>query len=298
MSRWSIVLITAAALLVGAAFGVLSLGTQQPTLASIVYPNPYDSPQQFMEGFYAADHAMEPATGTIRALIVPHHLTATATLASGMKALAGQHFTKILLLSPDHFSRCETTLCTVNATYQTEFGVVHATTATVDGLLDSPIVSSNPGLFQAEHGIYAVLPYIAHDVPGVEVTPLVISQKTTAWKNDRPKILALLQRVIDPDTVLVVSSDFSHYLPLARASQMDEATLKVLLAADLDGLASLKDPDQSDCPGCLWALGALAQERDFYHPTVVLHTNSATILGEPTIPSTTSHFAIIWKQGD
>jgi poly-gamma-glutamate synthesis protein (capsule biosynthesis protein) len=301
-----LILVVAAALVLGATAAAVSeqYVIAEPLVATVsasapgyvVYPNPYDSPQQFMEGIYAADHAPLPAsTSQIRAVIVPHHLTATVTLATGIKMLSGQRFSKILLLSPDHFGHCATELCTVNATYQTQFGPVRATTSTVETLLTSSLVSSNPDLFKTEHGIYAVLPYIAHYFPGVEVTPLALSQRMP-WKQDESTILDLLHRVVDDQTMVIVSSDFSHYLPLEQATRMDGLTQQALLSGDLDAIASLNNPSQSDCPSCLWSLGALAKGRGFYNPQILMHTNSATILHQPGLPSTTSHFAIIWKE--
>lgn len=288
-----------APLLIGGAIFACALWFARPAPPSAVppsvsYPNPYASPQPFMEGIYAADQKIHPpADRSIRALIVPHHLTATETIASGVKMLQQQSFKKILLISPDHFHHCQTLLCTVNGDYATQFGEVKADPTTLKTLLDSPLVTNEPELFKIEHGIYAVLPYIAHYYPGVPVTPLVIATNRP-WKAQQPALLALIEQAADPDTIVIVSSDFSHYLPLTTADEMDAASLNAILGHDLNGIANLNNADQSDCPECLWALAALADARGFYDPEVVLHTNSARILGDLQNPSTTSHFSIVW----
>jgi AmmeMemoRadiSam system protein B len=227
-----------------------------------VYADHDPSPQVFVSGLYkAAQHSFE-AQGRIRAVIVPHHLTATETIASGIEALRGQMFSKVVLLSPDHFYKCPTVLCTVNATYQTPFGAVHATTNTIDVLERSPLVTDDPGLFENEHGIYAVLPYLKSEFPDVEVTPLAMRQ-TPDWESDKSTIADLLASVVDDQTVLIVSSDFSHYLTLAQAESEDARTSSTIMSVDLDGIAALNNADQSDCPGCVWALAALAERRGF-----------------------------------
>lgn len=236
-----------------------------------------------------------PSNVTIKAAIVPHHLTAGETIATGIKALTGQSFKKILLLSPDHFFQCPTIACTTNGAYQTLFGEVDADPATLSTLLASPLVTNQPEMFKNEHGIFAVLPFIAHYFPGVPVTPLALSQ-VHPWKTSEEVWLDLIGKAVDDQTLLVVSSDFSHYLPLTVAEQKDAATQRTLLAGDLDAILSLENPSQSDCPNCLWTLGSLAKARSFYQPKILLHTNSALILNDPTLTSTTSHFAIIWEQ--
>jgi hypothetical protein len=98
--------------------------------------------------------------------------------------------------------------------------------------------------------------------------------------------------------VIVVSSDFSHYLSLKKADEMDEITAEALFAADLEGIAALNNPEQSDCPVCLFAFATIAKNNDFYNPSVLSHTNSARILNEESIPETTSHFAMAWYRND
>lgn len=260
------------------------------------YPTPYDTPQTFMEGIYAADHDVTPpaAAYKIRAVIVPHHLTATKSIAAGMVMLKNQSFKKILLLSPDHFTQCPTVLCTTNSLYQTQFGDVKAVPAVVGTLMHSSLVTVKPGLFTKEHGIYAVVPYIAHYFPGVSVTPVVLSQRP--WKNSSGALLEAIQSALDDDTVLMVSSDFSHYLPLAASNAADEDTAKVLFGKNLEGIASLKNPSNSDCPNCLWTLASIAAKEGFYNPSSVFHTNSAVLLNNKSIQETTSHFSMVWYQ--
>lgn len=267
-----------------------------PSPASATYPNPYLSPQPFMEGIYAAERDVDPpATPRIRAVIVPHHLTATVSIASGIRMLARQNVKHIILLSPDHFHQCPTLACTVDGTFDTFFGTVRASTKTVTALLRSPLFRDDPSLFKTEHGIYAVLPYIAHEKPGVDVTPIALSQRLP-WRDHASELLKTLAAVTDDDTVIVVSSDFSHYLTLPEAGREDEKTAEALFAGDLAGIAQLQNPQQSDCPNCVWLLASLARERGFDNPSTVLHTNSATILHLPSLRETTSHFSMVWYE--
>jgi poly-gamma-glutamate synthesis protein (capsule biosynthesis protein) len=258
------------------------------------YRNTYSSPQQFMEGIYAADHrAADTGTGTIRAVIVPHHLVASEDDAVAIKALAGQTITSIILISPDHYDKCPTALCTTNGDYETFFGHTHASPAIVKDLVASALVTNAPGLFDNEHGIYAVAPFLAHYLPGISVTPLAV--RIDYRRSNKEMMLKLLQAEMKEGTVFIVSSDFSHYLPYDEAEKMDALTKAVLASGDLDGMETLKDPSQSDCPACLWLLGSLAKNNNFYRPDFLMHTNSAALLKDLTVKQTTSHFAIIWR---
>ena len=253
-----------------------------------------DALHTVMEGIYAADRGVTPPTGyAIRGVIVPHHLTASATLASGIRMLSRQDVRGIILLSPDHFDGCPTLLCTGEVRFRTLFGDIEGSPTVRDILTASSLVTDQPELFAGEHGIRAVVPYIAHYLPGVSVTPVVVSQRLP-WSAQKDALRDLLYRATGAGMVLAVSSDFSHYLPLDEADAMDELTAQALFAKDLDGIASLAPPDQTDCPACLWALASVADAGRFYNPSVVAHSNSARIIGETDLPETTSHFAMVW----
>lgn len=294
MRRVFLTLAVAAVLLVGGFALSAYLNAEDAADVPVVIDRTDDPLQPYMEGIYAADRDLDPPRDSrIRAVIVPHHLAASGTIASGLGMLAHQSFSRVILLSPDHFDRCPTLLCMADTDYRTPLGDVRAASGTLDALRGSPYVTEDAALFAEEHGISAVVPFIAHYAPGVRVTPLVLSQRMP-WKGEKEALLAAVGRALDDDTLLVVSSDFSHYLPLAEADEMDERTAEALFAKDIDGIASLETPGQSDCVGCLWLLASLADRGGFYAPSVVAHSNSARIVGDEDIPETTSHFAIVW----
>src|SRR6185436_4802272 len=115
------------------------------------------------------------------------------------------------------------------------------------------------------------------------------------WKTRREELLAVIERAT-ADGVLLISSDFSHYLSLQGADKKDEEAAKAIFAKNLDGIASLNAPSQSDCPACLWIAARFADKRNAYNPSVLLHTNSASLLGNLGASSTTSHFAIAFYE--
>jgi poly-gamma-glutamate synthesis protein (capsule biosynthesis protein) len=228
-------------------------------------------------------------------VIVPHHLTAAVAIAAGIQSLQAEKPSSVLLLSPDHFNACPSALCTGNIRFQSTFGTTEPDASVLTVLRSSPFVSERSAMFQREHGIHAVIPFISHLSSGTQVTPLAIAIRPD-WKAQRKELLELIRRVVDQDVTLVISSDFSHYLPLTEADAADERTAKALFSRDFDGIARLENPAQSDCPPCLWLAAHIAHERNAYNPSVLLHTNSARLLHEETVPSTTSHFAIAFYQ--
>ncbi len=264
------------------------------SIISAVIESPLGTPelQTIFQGLFDASKLVQTgSTPEIPVLIVPHHLTAAVTIAAGVSSLQRQKPTSILLLSPDHFDQCKTFLCASNLRFKTALGETEPDNDILDVLHASPLVSEQKELFQREHGILSVTPFITKLLPGTRVTPLVIRIRPD-WKSHQEELLDVIRRATKHGTVLLVSSDFSHYLPLSEADAADEKTAQVLFSRDFRGIANLENPSQSDCPACLWIAAKIASESSAYNPSVLLHTNSARLLNDENVASTTSHFAI------
>ncbi len=252
--------------------------------------------QTTLQGLYDAPrYSARGRTPHVPVLIVPHHLTAAVTIATGISVLQEQRPSSIVLLSPDHFGACKNFFCTSSMRFKSSFGVSESDLHVLASLQESPLVSKESNLFPREHGITTVFPFITELLPEAKVTPLVIAIRPD-WKAHQEELLGVIRQALDQHAVLVISSDFSHYLNLAEADRADERTAKTLFARDFAGIARLENPAQSDCPACLWIGANVASERDAYNPSVLLRTNSARLLNEEQAPSTTSHFAIAFYE--
>lgn len=265
----------------------------------IRYANTFTSPQDFFSGIFRADRQLPLPTTRLGAVIVPHHLVASESIAGSIKMLTRQKPHRIILLSPDHYHVCRQLACSTSGTFETIFGPVNTSSSGWEELLiGAPDFSDQPDLFIREHGIYTILPFIAYYLPGTQIVPIALATDRVWSAAEQNRITQVIARLINRETVVVISSDFSHYLPLREADQMDEKTIQTLMSKDLVGLAHLNNPSQSDCPPCLTVLARLADQFNFYHPVILSHTNSARLLDDLTVPSTTSHYSIAWSFAD
>ena len=282
-----------ALLLLGAALvAAPSVAPEARPSAPIIPRLPGDALHEVMRGIYAVLEDEQPGYPTFAA-VVPHHLTSTEAIAAGVRMLSGERRGRVVLLSPDHFGECPALLCVARAPFRSLLGDIRTDAAAITALARSPLVTATDAPFEREHGIGAVLPYLAHFLPDTPVVAVVVSQRL-AWRNAAGELADLLGEALGPDGALLVSTDFSHFLPLEEADLKDAATIRALLAYDLPGLARVEAPAQSDCPPCLWLLSELTLRNDAPNPSVLRHTNSAKLLGDPAAAETTSHFAIAY----
>ncbi len=233
---------------------------------------------------------------TIKAVIVPHHLVATEAIAAGIKSLATKKRRIVLVISPDHFGGCPKLICTTNGVYKTFFGDISIDSKIVKQLIGHKNIVDVSNLFINEHGIYSIVPYIKHYLPEATIVPIVISQKGRGTYESRKDMLAMLDTLVTRnDVLLVVSSDFSHYLPIEEADIYDKETQASFCSGNSNEILTLKNPSQSDCPLCLWVLQEEAKKNNFWKPQIIWHSNSANLLHDVSVKETTSHFTFTFN---
>ena len=94
-------------------------------------------------------------------------------------------------------------------------------------------------LFQAvslsdrlEHSVEVVLPYLQYFLIKFELIPIVTGQGQDLDK----RVSAALDPLLDQNTLLVASSDLSHYLPYKDAVVRDRETIEMILNLKADKL--------------------------------------------------------------
>ena len=227
----------------------------------------------------------------VTGLTLPHHRVASDLIASGMvTAVAGPKPLRIVLLTPDHFKRSHRAFATTQRDFATALGLVPVDHQAAAVLLRSPDVGSSI-LFEREHGVGELLPYIAHLFPGVPVLPVAIRIGAT-----RGQWEALIQRLLPlvrERTLVIQSTDFSHYLPREQAVLRDQQMLNIIASGDLDALAQAQQPAQLDSRGAQYIQMRLQQQRFGARPVVFGNYNSADY-GATGSQDTTSYVAQVY----
>ncbi|MEI6296420.1 MAG: AmmeMemoRadiSam system protein B [bacterium] len=244
-----------------------------------------------LDGIVKTDGGFKIKGEGVRAVVVPHHLVASEPIAVGIRLMASSSPNLIVIISPDHFGRCAKLLCTTRGVFRSFFGDVSVSEKDVLELEKNSELVDNSRLFSEEHGIFTVVPFLKHYIPNAEIIPIVMSQKGNGSEKERAEVIDLLKPLLSrKDVGLVISSDFSHYLPLKGSKEMDTKTQNSFCAGNDGEILDLKNPSQSDCPLCLWLLEQEAKNLGFWNPVLIAHTNSAEILKDLSVKETTSHF--------
>jgi AmmeMemoRadiSam system protein B len=282
-----------------AAIVALALSTHfaLPALAAVPCPAGDADYPPFYQSADLFEHAVEtvadyPASNEkLTGITVPHHLLADRLVALGFKAASGFSYKRIVILTPDHFRGTEKPFATTVRGFDDVDGKTQTDKAAVGQLLKAGDWIEESCLFGKDHGIRAMLPFVRHYFPGTPIVPVALSIHAT--RADWDRMAAALAPLVDRDTLIVESTDFSHYLPQHVARRFDQQTLNVLASGSLDAIAALQQPQHADSVGMLYIQTKLQKELFGAAPLVIANENSQRY-AKTYVDSTTSYLVVLF----
>jgi hypothetical protein len=201
-----------------------------------------------IDGLLAAAHPEAPAV-RLRALVAPHagYAYSGATAAAAFKLVQGADYGRVVLLAPSHRADFDgLSIAPVDA-YATPLGQVPLDEPVIAKLRASPLVHADSDAHAQEHAIEIELPFLQRTLaPGWRLVPILVGRLDG---NDYARAADLIRPFVDDHTLLVVSSDFTHYGPRfgylpflpdehvqAQIRALDDGAVARIAALDAQGL--------------------------------------------------------------
>jgi len=178
-----------------------------------------------------------PKGAVLKALILPHagYIYSGLTAAHASIVLKDQKFNKVIIMGPDHRAGFQNCAISDVTAYATPFGKVLLDPAGISlcqkyKKLFRPVRKSD----ELEHSIEVQIPFLQHYLCDFQIVPIVTGS------GDINEYADAIDTILDPQTLIVISSDLSHYLPYDQAVKKDHETIAEILTLNLKQL-SLKN---------------------------------------------------------
>lgn len=238
----------------------------------------------------AAKPAFAPPEG-VTGITVPHHLLAADLIARGFWAASQGRYERVILIAPDHFRLVKSPFAVVTEPMQTVLGTLEPARSATDQLLNQPDLFTRHPDHGREHSIHAVLPFIAHFFPEAEVLAIVASNRSTDadWQN----AVEALHPLLTPRTLVIQSTDYSHYLSVDVATQRDQEMLGLILSGQSAEIGRLVQPDYLDSKAAQYVQMRLQQHLGA-QATVLANRNSVEYGTDPS--NTTSYIVTAYHR--
>jgi AmmeMemoRadiSam system protein B len=184
---------------------------------------------QIAECLAAAD-----SNGAMRApklLIVPHagyiYSGVVAAHAYALLERFREQIKRVVLLGPVHRVAVRALAAPMVDAFETPLGRVPIDTAALAMLDDLPQLVRDDRPHEGEHSLEVQLPFLQTVLGDFMLVPLVVGDASPV------EVAQVLERLWGGDeTLFIVSSDLSHYLPYASAQAIDAATARRILSLE------------------------------------------------------------------
>lgn len=193
---------------------------RQPAVAGMFYPSDPGELRQEVDEFLASAHEEAPPP---KAIIVPHagYIYSGPVAASAYRLLRPRHqeITHVVLLGPSHRVGFQGMALSSSAAFATPLGEIRIDHSHDEQLLALPGVSVMDEAHRMEHSLEVHLPFLQVVLDDFNLIPIVVGDATPA---EVAKVLETLWG--GQETLIVISSDLSHYQDYNSARHLDHAT--------------------------------------------------------------------------
>jgi AmmeMemoRadiSam system protein B/AmmeMemoRadiSam system protein A len=199
---------------------------------------------------YLADAKPEPVPN-LKALICPHagYEYSGPVAAAGYKLLVGREYRTVILMAPSHYARVNGGSVSRADIYRTPLGDVPISEKARALAKLKPFALESPGFVQRpawwtqssrqapasgedtphtwEHSDEVQVPFLQKTLKSFELLPVIFGQV------DPEAAARVLADQIDDQTLMIASSDLSHYHAYAEAQELDRSCTKAVCALDV-----------------------------------------------------------------
>lgn len=186
-----------------------------------------------------------------KAVIAPHagfrFSGPVAARAYAPLAAARERIERVVLVGPSHYVPFRGLAASSAEQFTTPLGPVPVDRDGVTTALDQPGVRTLDAAHAREHSLETQLPFLQQVLGDFRIVPLVAGDTTP---EEVGRVLEALWG--GPETLVVISSDLSHFHDDATARQLDSATARAIEALDTDGLGHDNACGFHPIRGLLW----------------------------------------------
>jgi len=242
-----------------------------PVVAGTFYPDNPEELKKTIEDFLNKA-IIGKQKDKIKALILPHagYVYSGPIAAYGLKALKSDSFNQVILLGPSHHFSFKELAAAAEDFWETPLGKIKILSKNdFPKLKKKKEIIESVEIHQPEHCLEVLLPFLQVALKNFEIFPLLTGDINVQ------KAAKILIPIIEEKTLIVASSDLSHYLPYSQAKMVDKVTIDAILANDLNrfdeyGEACGKKPIE--------ILLNIAQQKD-WQPKLLCAMNSDETVG-------------------
>lgn len=266
-----------------------SIKVREPAVAGAFYPANKEELSVMIDEFFKKADAPKLA-GEVRALIVPHagYIYSGQAAAYGYKALLEKKINTVIVIGMSHLEYFDGISVYNGDYFKTPLGEVK-----IDKKLAQKIISANKKInfrksaHEEEHSLEVQVPFLQKALTtGWEIIPIIMGNDSEETVDI---LIGTLKDVINDNTLVIASSDLSHYPSYKDAQFSDEKVINAILTGQRENLRkTINDLENKNIPNlhtCACGRGAIEVVMGLMHDKeikLLKYYNSGDISGDKT----------------
>lgn len=197
---------------------------RKPAVAGYFYPADPKRLSAMVDRFLSHVKGLDVNKGKLRAIIVPHagYAYSGEVAAYGyalLRKLCSQNVNKVIMLGPPHTCYLNDAVADVHDYWETPLGRVPVTRDGFPGM---------EGPHCNEHSLEVQLPFLQKILGEFRILPLLIGHV------DIEEVSLSIRKLLDEQTILIASSDLSHFYDYDTACLLDQKTNRAIETLDVE----------------------------------------------------------------
>jgi len=222
-------------------------GIREPAVAGMFYP---ESPSKLKDQVITLlDEArLEKQFSNVVGIVSPHagYVYSGKTAAFGFNSPLKKDYETVIIISPSHREYFRGISIYDGAAYRTPLGDVPLNNEVIDKIIsDSKIIFRGIQGHRAEHAVEVQIPFLQVILKDFSIVPIVLGDQS---RNFVYELADRIAPVVDDKTLIVASSDLSHFYSRSMADKLDSIVEKNIANNDYEKLQS--DLETGRCEAC------------------------------------------------
>jgi len=215
-------------------------------------------------------------------IVAPHagYVYSGKTAAHAYNLLVGKRYKRVVIISPSHSEYFPGISIFEGDAYETPLGILKVDKDFREKLLtdDETIFKGYEG-HRREHALEVQLPFLQTVLQDFKIIPIVMGDQS---KRNVDTLAKKLADVADDETLIVASSDLSHFYSKTQAGRLDSIVEKRVREFDYESLQF--DLENHTCEACgggpIVVLMKAANLKNVNHSMVLSRTDSGDVTGD------------------
>jgi AmmeMemoRadiSam system protein B len=215
-------------------------------------------------------------------IVSPHagYVYSGGTASHVYNLIKGKNYKRAVVISPSHSEYFPGVSVFQGDAYETPLGILE-----IDKEFSEKLTQNNSLIFEGyeghrkEHALEVQLPFLQSVLNDFKIVPIVMGDQT---KEIVDTLAAKLAEMCDDETLIVASSDLSHFHSKKDADKLDSVIEKRINNFDFENLQ--KDLEFNNCEACgggpIVVLLKAASLKNFNHSKVLHRSDSGDVSGD------------------